>query len=115
MSTIDNRVLLFLGAALIAAVGWFFKWLVQRSLTTQFNRMEAAAADGRKEREYDQYLALRGQQVTNDCLHELIYAAINGTHNGGLKKANEELEAYRVLVDQNIAEKAAKWTDKIAK
>ena len=115
MNVIDNRVLILIGAALIACAGWFLKWLIQRTLTAQFDKMTAANIQERKEREYDQYLTLRGQQVTNDCLHELIYAAINGTHNGGLQKANEELEAYRALVDQNLVEKAARWTSKITK
>lgn len=112
ISIIDNKLLIFIGAALIAAAGWFFKWLIQKTLTTQFDRMNAANMAEKKEREYDQYLALRGQQVTNDCLHELIYAVINGTHNGGLEKANTELESYRALVDKNITEKAAKWNTK---
>ena len=113
LQIIDNRMLILIGAGLIAVAGWFFKWLIQKTLTTQFDQMNAANLEEKKEREYDQYLALRGQQVTNDCLHELIYAAINGTHNGGLQKANDELEAYRALVDQNLVEKAARWTSKI--
>ena len=112
---IDNRVLLVIGTVLIALAAWFIKWLIQRALNAQFDRLNAANLEEKKEREYDQYLTLRGQQVTNDCLHELIYAAINGTHNGGLQKANDELEAYRALVDQNLVEKAARWTSKITK
>lgn len=110
---LDNRMVLVIMAALIAAAGWFIKWLVQKTLNAQFDKIAAANLEEKKEREYDQYLSLRGQQVTNDCLHELIYAAINGTHNGGLQKANDELEAYRALVDQNLVEKAARWTSKI--
>lgn len=109
----DNRFLIVVGAALIALIGWFFKWLIQKQLTAQFDRMHAANLEEKKEREYDLYLTLRGQQVANDCLHELIYATINGTHNGSLQKANDELETYRILVDRNIAEKAARWTNKI--
>ena len=115
VNVIDNRTLLLVGTVLIAFAAWFIKWLIQRTLNNQFDRIKAASLEEKKEREFDQYLALRGQQVTNDCLHELIYAAINGTHNGGLQKANDELEAYRALVDQNLVEKAARWTSKITK
>ena len=115
LQTIDDRVLIFCGIALLMAVLWFFKWLIQRQLNAQFDRMAAVSLEGKKEREYDQYLALRGQQVTNDCLHELIYAVLNGTHNGSLEKANKELEVYRGIMDENLAKKAARWTIKIQK
>ena len=113
MNVIDNKVLIFIGAAIIACVIWFFKWFVQKTLTAQFDKIAAINNERQKEREYDQYLAFRGQQVTNDCLHELIYAVINGTHNGGLEKANAELEKFRELTNKNMAEKAARWNIKI--
>lgn len=112
---INENHLLLLGALLFAVLIWFLKWFIQRTLNSQFDKLNTSRLEDRKEREHDQYLALRGQQVTNDCLHELIYAVINGTHNGGLQKANDELEAYRSLVDDNLAEKAARWTEKISK
>ncbi len=113
LNVIDNKVLIFVGAAIIAAVVWFFKWLIQKSLTAQFDKMAAINMERQKEREYDQFLAFRGQQVTNDCLHELIYAVLHGTHNGGLEQANEELEKFRALTNKNMAEKAARWNIKI--
>ncbi len=109
ITAIDNRVVLFIGAAAIACILWFLKWFIQKTLTVQFDKMSAVNAERQKEREQDQFLAFRGQQVTNDCLHELIYAVLNGTHNGGLEKANVELEKFRTLTNKNIAEKAAKW------
>lgn len=114
-SSVDNRILMAAGMGILMLILWFFKWLIQRQLNSQFENLRVANLEGKKEREYDQYLALRGQQVTNDCLHELIYAVLNGTHNGSLQKANTELEKYRELMDKNLAEKAARWTIKIQK
>lgn len=112
---IDYRVLIIIGMGALMLILWFFKWLIQRQLNAQFDRMHHANVERQNELEYDQYLALRGQQVTNDCLHELIYAVLNGTHNGGLEKANSELEAYRTISNENLAKKAAKWSTKIRK
>ena len=114
LNTIDNKTVLLISAAVVALVAWLFKWLIQRQMNAQFDRISKLNMDGLKEREYDQYLSLRGQQVTNDCLHELIYATINGTHNGSLEKANKELDEYRHMVDKNVAEKAARWNIKIS-
>lgn len=115
VKSVDDRVLLAFGMGILMLILWFFKWLIQRSLNAQFDKMAAANMEDRKERETDLYLSLRGQQVTNDCLHELIYAVINGTHNGGLEKANQELEVYRAAMDENLAKKAARWSIKISK
>lgn len=112
---VDTRILIAAGIGILMLILWFFKWLIQRQLNAQFDRIRASNMEGRKERETDTYLALRGQQVTNDCLHELIYAVINGTHNGSLEKANHELETYRTLMSDNLAQKAARWTIKISK
>ena len=112
---IDNRYLFAGGIGILMLILWFFKWLIQRQLNAQFDRISAANLEGRKERETDLYLSLRGQQVTNDCLHELIYAVINGVHNGGLEKANSELEIYREAMNENLAKKAARWSIKISK
>ena len=107
--------LIAVAIAVLSVILWFFKWLIQRQLNAQFENILNANLEDRKERETDLYISLRGQQVTNDCLHELIYAVINGTHNGGLQKANTELESYRAIVDENLAQKAARWTIKIQK
>lgn len=115
LATVDKRVILGLGGAVLFLIAWFFKWLVQKQLNAQFEKIRVSNLEDRKEREYDQYLSLRGQQVTNDCLHELIYAVLNGTHNGGLQRANEELESFRQITDENLAKKAARWSIKIQK
>lgn len=113
--TVDVRIIVGLGGSLLFLILWFFKWLIQKQLNAQFEEFRASNLESRKEREYDQYLALRGQQVTNDCLHELIYAVLNGTHNGGLQRANAELEEFRQISDENLSKKAARWTIKIQK
>lgn len=115
LAAVNNNIKILVGGAVLASIVWFFKWLIQRVLTDQFNRMNQINLKDKEEREYDQYLALRGQQVTNDCLHELIYAVLNGTHNGGLQRANEELEKYRQITDENLSKKAARWNIKIQK
>ena len=114
LNSVDNKTVLLISAAIIALVAWFFKWLIQRQMNAQFDRLNKMNMEGLKEREFDQYIALRGQQVTNDCLHELIYATLNGTHNGSLEKANKELDEYRAMVDKNVAEKAARCNIKIS-
>lgn len=111
----EYRILIAVAIGVLMAILWFFKWLIQRQLNSQYEKIRAANIEDRKERETDLYLALRGQQVTNDCLHELMYAVINGTHNGGLQKANTELESYRAIMDETLAKKAARWTIKIQK
>lgn len=112
LSNVDSRVLVCIGAATISIFVLFVKWFVQTSLDAQFKKLEEANNEEKKELEQDQYITLKGQQVTNACLHELIYAVINGTHNGCLELANEELNEYRELVDQNLVKKAAKWSSK---
>ena len=113
LNLIDNKMLILVGAGILTVVVWFLKWFVQKTLNAQFDKIATINAERQKEREYDQFLAFRGQQVTNDCLHELIYAVLHGTHNGGLEKANTELEKFRELTNKNLAEKAAKWNIKI--
>ncbi len=112
LSHVDSRILICIGAATLSIFVLFIKWFVQTSLDSQFKKLEEANNEEKKELEHDQYIALKGQQVTNTCLHELIYAVINGTHNGSLDLANEELNEYRDLVDQNLVKKAAKWSSK---
>lgn len=94
--------------AVYIAKQWFTKFVNKK-----FDDLNDFQESSRKEREYDNYLTLRGQQVIADNLHELNYAVLNGTHNGGLEKANKELDKYRELVDENVSKKAAKWNIKI--
>jgi hypothetical protein len=112
LSNVDSRMLICIGAATLGVFIWFIKWFVETTLDSKVKKLEEANLEEKKELEQDQYITLKGQQVTNNCLHELIYAAINGTHNGSLELVNDELNEYRELVDQNLVKKAAKWSSK---
>ena len=122
MKAVPVEVLVAIGAAtlagLVALLTLFAKAIVgqvKKSLQETHEDMKKQNLEGRKEREYDNYLLLRGMQVMGDCEHELIYCVMNGTHNGGLERANKELEEFRQLSNKNLLEKASKWNIKIDK
>ena len=105
----SDSQLMFIGGLVVFIVGAIVKQWFTRYLNKKFDDLHDFQLNGRKEREYDNYLSFLGQQIMADNLHELNYAVINGHHNGGLEKANQELEKYRSLLDKNIKEKAARW------
>ena len=99
-------------------------WLLKKAVTTIIQQFEAALKDqqrqirkenleGREEREYDNYLLLRGMQVMTDLDHELVHCVMTGSHNGGLEKANQELDEFRRLSNENLVKKAARWNIKL--
>ena len=57
INLLDNRMVLIIVAALLTAAGWFVRWLVQKALNAQFDKIAAANLEEKKEREFDQYLS----------------------------------------------------------
>ncbi len=99
-------------------------WVLRNAVTTIINQIRTAlqeereeirreTLEGQKEREYDNYLLLRGMQVMTDLDHELVHCVMTGTHNGGLERANIELEEFRRISNDNLVKKASKWKLKI--
>lgn len=116
MSVVPTEVLVTVGGIaiflLLALLGLLGKLLIdqiKKSLAETRESVKKQALEGLKEREYDNYLLLKGMQVIGDCEHELIYCVIHGEHNGGLEKASNELENFRKLSNENLVAKAAKY------
>ena len=117
MKVVPASVLVAIGAVTLAVItallSIFAKAIiaqVKKSLSESREEMQRQNLEGRREREYDNYLLLRGMQVMGDCEHELIYCVMHGTHNGGLERANKELDDFR-----RLSNKASKWNLKIDK
>ena len=105
---IDNSTLVLVGGLVFVIAGTVTKQWFTQFINKKFDNIYISQERNEKERERDYYITLRGQQVTCDCLHELNYAVLNGTHNGELEKTNKELDDYRELLNKTIAEKAAR-------
>lgn len=106
---LQDTQIYIIGGLVVLIAGTVIKQWFTKFLNKKFDDMHAYQEKSREERAYDNYLSLRGQQVLADNLHELNYAVLHGEHNGGLEKANKELDKYRELTAKNIAEKAARW------
>ena len=122
MKVVPPSVLVAIGGVTLTVVGAlltvFAKLILsqfKKSLAENRDEIKRQNLEGRKEREYDNYLLLRGMQVMSDCEHELIYCVIHGEHNGGLEKASKELEDFRTMSNENLVKKAARWNLNIAK
>ena len=109
-----------LGIIALGIVVWMLKnaastiiFQFRTALKDQQEEIRKEYLSGREEREYDNYLLLRGMQVMTDLDHELVHCVMTGTHNGGLERANNELEAFRKLSNDNLVKKASKWKLKI--
>lgn len=110
---INDGTLILIGGMFLFAAGYISKQWFTKFINKKFDNVYAVQERNEKERESDYYISLRGQQVTCDCLHELNYAVLNGTHNGELEKTNRELDAYRELLNETITRKAAHWNSQI--
>lgn len=120
MKTIPPWALASFGMGCLILVGYLLKVFAQVIIQQVKQSLKESREEAKKEieanqheQEYDMYLLLRGLQVVTDLEHELVYCVMNGTHNGGLEKANKELDEYRRLSNENIVKKATKWNMKI--
>lgn len=103
--TLSNTTLAAIGAGFVTVIALIVKWAIDRTLKQVDKRLD----ERDREREEDTVLAMKGQQVTCDCLHEIIYCLVNGTHNGGLEQVSRDLEDYRRQNKESTMRKAAKY------
>ena len=120
IEVVPTSVLIAIGATAIVVVIWLFKMFsnnvndqMKQAFRIQQEEIRRENLEGRKEREYDNYILLRGMQVMSELDHELVYCVMNGTHNGGLETANKNLDEFRRLSNENLLNKASKWNLKI--
>ena len=120
IEVVPSSVLIAIGAIAIVVVIWLFKVFsnnvndqMKQAFRIQQEEIRKENLEGRKEREYDNYILLRGMQVMSELDHELVYCVMNGTHNGGLETANKNLDEFRKLSNENLLNKASKWNLKI--
>ena len=117
---VSSELLIALGIGVLLFIVWLLKKLgasiitqIKEAMRDQQSQLRKEYLEAREEREYDNYLLLRGMQVITDLDHELVHCVMTGTHNGGLERANRELEQFRQLSNENIVKKAARWNLKI--
>lgn len=119
---ISSEFWFVLGIIALGVIAWLLKGAVttiitqfKQALKDQQEQIRIENRNGQAEREYDNYLLLRGMQVITDLDHELVHCVMTGTHNGGLEKAYNELEHFRQLSNENLVKKASRWKLKIEK
>lgn len=105
MAQLSSATLAAIGAGFVASVAFLVKWAIERTLRQVDKRLE----ERDREREEDTVLSMKGQQITCDCLHEIIYCLVNGTHNGGLEQVSRDLEDFRRENKESTMRKAAKY------
>lgn len=109
MPQLSETALVFIGGLVVFIAGAFVKQWLTKYLNHKFDSVYAAQERNEKERELDNFMMLRGQQVTCDCLHHLNYAMIKGDHIDELEEANRELDKYRAELNNSIIEKASRY------
>lgn len=111
-ATINPNILMWIGAGALAILAWLFKWgleSVKRQVDTRLSQRDREEREYRKEQIDDAYHTMKGQQVTCDCLHEMLRHMITGDHIDDLERVQQELEAYRRLNNDTMTRKAAKY------
>ena len=119
-SNVSTDLLVCLGLSGFGVIVWLLKRAgvtiikhFEEALKDQQRQIRKENLEGREEREYDNYLLLRGMQVITDLNHELVHCVMTGSHNGGLEQANKELDKFRQVSNENLVKKASKWKIKI--
>lgn len=110
---LDDTLLIFIGGLVVVIVGMIAKEWFIKFLNRKFDSIYAKQELNEKEREQDNYITLRGQQVTCDCLHYLTLSILKGDHIEDIEAANKELDEYRGLLNRTITEKASRYNIKI--
>ena len=109
---VDSGTLAWIGSAVLAGLFFLIKWFSDRFTKVIDNRLAKRDRDEeqyRKDQEEERIHEMQGQQITCDCLHELIYAVLHDEHNGGLEKVSDDLEKYRKANEELIRKKAARY------
>jgi len=104
MNNIPTNVLVLIGGGMITALTLVFKTWFQRAIDKGFERMRSRDT----EREEDNALMLRGLKVMAETDHELLYAVINGHHNGGLEQCQKDVDTFKHDVDDVLVKRAAR-------
>ena len=110
---LNDTMLIFIGGLVVVIVGVIIKNWFTKFINRKFDSIYSSQERNEKERERDNFITLRGQQVTCDCLHYLNQSVIHGDHIEELEKANKELDDYRALLNQTITEKASRYNIQI--
>ena len=105
MPSLNDKTYAMIGVGVIALIVVLVKWAIEYTL----KKVERKLDERDREREEDALLSMKGQQIICDCLHEIIYCQVNGTHNGGLEQVSKELEEYRAENRNITLKKAAKY------
>ena len=110
---LDSGTLIFVGGLVIVIVGYVVKQWFTKFIDKKFDSVYTKQEQNEKEREIDNFISLRGQQVTCDCLHFLALSILNGDHIEDIKAASKELDEYRALLNKTITEKASRYNIQI--
>ena len=98
-----------IGIAVVAIVGWLFKWWIAKSLDSRFARKEQEDQEYRREQVDDAIRNLKGQMVMSGCLAEILKHMITGDHIEDLERQQRDLEAFRQENEAAMLKKAAKY------
>lgn len=105
----NSTIYLFVGGLVLFIAGMVCKQWFTKFVNKKFDDIYIRQELNEKERERDNYVTMRGQQVTCDCLHQLSICVLKGDHLEDLEAANKELEEFRTLLNKTITEKASRW------
>lgn len=110
---LNNTELMIIGALAVMVAGAIVKQWFTTYVNKKFDAVYTRQEKNETERERDNFITMRGQQVTCDCLHQLTLTVLKGDHVEELEAANRELDEYRALLNKTIMEKAARWSNTI--
>lgn len=106
---LDSGTLIAIGGLVVVIVGIVVKQWFTKFIDKKFDSVYIKQEQNEKEREMDNYITLRGQQVMCDCLHYLSLSALKGDHIEDIEASNRELDEFRTLLNRTIAEKASRY------
>ena len=106
---LDSGTLIIIGSLVVIIIGIVVKQWFTKFIDKKFDSVYLKQEQNEKEREMDNYITLRGQQVMCDCLHYLSLSALKGDHIEDIEAANKELDEFRTLLNKTITEKASRY------
>lgn len=109
----DDSMLIIIGGLVVVIVGMVVKNWFTKFIDRKFDSVYSTQDRNEKEREQDNFITMRGQQVICNCLHYLNQSVIHGDHIEELEAGNKELDKYRELLNKTILEKASRHNIKI--
>ena len=111
--SIPNGTYAVIGIAVVSFLVWIagvlIPKLIGKTIDSRFEKRDREEREYRKEQIEDAIRQQRGQQVTTDCLHEILRHMITGNHIEDLERVQKELEAFRDENNQSLMRKAAKY------